>query len=373
MKIAVSCHPTHGGSGVVATELALALADRGHQLHVVSYERPFRLPDHPGVTFHRVNVSDYPLFRYPPHDLTLANLLADLAVTHQLDLIHAHYAVPHAVSAMLARSILCNGESDVRVVTTVHGTDITLVGSNRDFYRVCRYAMLKDSGTTAVSHWLADETQRTFALPDRPEVIPNFVDCDRFTAKGRADYPADGRFMILHASNFRPVKRVFDIVRAFARLRESVDAKLVMVGDGPQRGDAAQLAAELKVGDHVEFAGTQVDIEQAYRDAHLFLLLSDYESFGLSALEAMACGTPVIASRAGGLVEVVDDGAAGRLCPVGDPDAVAVAAHAILADRQTWLSHSEAGKRHARQHFCKELIVPMYEQFYQRVLESPSP
>lgn len=370
MKIAISCHPTHGGSGVVATELALALADRGHEMHVVSYERPFRLPEHPGVQFHRVNVSDYPLFRYPPHDLTLANLLAELAVTHQLDLIHAHYAVPHAVSAMLARSILCNGESDARVVTTVHGTDITLVGSNRDFYRVCRYAMLKDSGTTAVSHWLAEQTQQTFALPETPVVIPNFVDCDRFTSKGRSDYPVDGRFTILHASNFRPVKRVFDIIRAFERMRRSVDAKLIMVGDGPQRGDAAELAAELQIAEHVEFAGTTVDIEQAYRDAHLFLLLSDYESFGLSALEAMACGTPVVASRAGGLVEVIDDGVAGRLCPVGDTEAVAEAALAILGDRQTWLRHSEASKRHARHHFCKELIVPMYERFYEGVLSA---
>jgi N-acetyl-alpha-D-glucosaminyl L-malate synthase BshA len=198
------------------------------------------------------------------------------------------------------------------------------------------------------------------------------VDCDRFTSKGRAGYPDGGPITILHASNFRPVKRVFDIVRAFERIRRSIDAKLVMIGDGPQRGDAAELAAELNISTHVEFPGKQVDIEQAYRDAHLFLLLSDYESFGLSALEAMACGTPVVATRAGGLVEVVDDGVAGRLCPVGDVDAVAEAALAIVGDRESWVSHSEASKRHARANFCKELIVPMYEQFYERVLAGES-
>lgn len=368
MKIAISCHPTYGGSGVVATELAMALAERGHDMHVVSCERPFRLKDRDDITFHRVNVSEYPLFKYPPHDLTLANLLAEVAVEHQLDIIHAHYAVPHAVSAMLAREILCDHESDVKVVTTVHGTDITLVGSNRDFYRVCRYAMLRDDGTTAVSQWLADETKKTFNLPDLPEVIPNFVDCDRFTSKKRSDHPDGGRLTILHASNFRPVKRVFDVVRSFAAIRRTLDAKLVMVGDGPERGAAVELAAELGLADHVAFPGTQVDIEQAYREAHLFLLLSQYESFGLSALEAMACGTPVVVSKAGGLVEVVDDGQSGRLCAVGDTEAVAAAAVEILGDAATWRQFSLAARTRARRRFCKELIIPQYESFYERVL-----
>lgn len=368
MKIAISCHPTHGGSGVVATELAMALADREHEVHVVSYERPFRLRDRDDIHFHQVNVSEYPLFRYPPHDLTLANLLAELAVNYQLDIIHAHYAVPHAVSAMLAREILCDDESHVKVVTTVHGTDITLVGSNRDFYRVCRYAMLKDDGTTAVSQWLADRTQQTFALPDTPEVIPNFVDCDRFTSKGRVDYPADGKITVLHASNFRPVKRVFDVVRTFATIRKQINAKLIMIGDGPERGAAEELCAELGLAGDVEFPGTTVDIEQAYREAHLFLLLSEYESFGLAALEAMACGTPVVVSKAGGLVEVVDEGQSGRLCPVGAIDRMAEAGLSIVGEATTWRQFSLEAKVLARKRFCKQLIIPRYEAFYERVL-----
>lgn len=368
MKIAVSCHPTTGGSGVVATELALAMAQRGHELHVVSYERPFRLTDEPNIHFHKVNVSEYPLFRYPPHDLALANVLADVAVAHQLDIIHAHYAVPHAVSAMLARAVLCDQESRVKIVTTVHGTDITLVGSHRDFYRVCRYAMLENDGTTAVSHWLAQQTQKTFDLPALPDMIPNFVDCDRFTSRGRIDYPSDGKFTILHASNFRPVKRVFDIVRSFAEMRKQINAKLVMVGEGPDRGSAMELAGELGICGDVEFPGNTVDIQDAYRNAHLFLLLSDYESFGLSALEAMACGTPVVASRSGGLLEVIDDGVTGRLTPVGDIPAITGAAMDLLGDAQRWREASLAGKLHARKHFCKNLIVPQYEAFYERVL-----
>jgi len=378
MKLAISCHPTHGGSGVVATELAIALANRGHEVHIVSHERPFRLPDKTKVHFHRVEITDYPLFKYPPHDLNLANLLAELAVEHDLDIIHAHYAVPHAVSAMLARDMVncCTNGRHVKVVTTVHGTDITLVGSHRAFHRVCRYAMLTDDGTTAVSQWLADRTQRTFDLPTAPQVIPNFVDCDRFTSKGRASYPSDGAFQVLHASNFRPVKRVFDVIRSFAAMRKELpNARLLMVGDGPERGAAIELAAELEIAHAVDFPGTQIDIEQAYRDSHLFLLLSEYESFGLSALEALACGTPVIASRAGGLVEVIEDGQTGRLCPVGDAAAVAAAGIELLTDAGRWQRMSTAAKTDARRRFCLELIVPQYEAFYESVLrgESRSP
>ena len=374
MKIAISCHPTQGGSGVVATELAVALAARGHEIHVVSYERPFRLHRAPNVHFHRVNVSEYPLFKFPPHDLTLANLLAEVAIAHDLDIIHAHYAVPHTVSAMLARDMLCDCESRVKVVSTVHGTDITLVGSQRDFYRICRYAMMKDDGTTAVSHWLADKTQETFALPDRPTVIPNFVDCDRFTSKGRVDYPPDGRFVLLHVSNFRPVKRVFDVVRVFNEVHKRLpNSRLVMAGKGPERGAARELAGELGVCGAVDFAGSKLDIEDAYRQAHLFMLLSEYESFGLSALEALACGTPVLGTRSGGLIEVVEDGKNGRLCGVGQVEAMAEAAVEMLRDESTWRQHSLDAKRHARKQYCKDLIVPQYEAFYERVIAGERP
>lgn len=369
MKIAISCHPTHGGSGVVATELALALAQRGHELHVVSYERPFRLGEHDNITFHAVDLTDYPLFKYPPHDLNLANTLAELAVEADLDVIHAHYAVPHAVSAMLARDMLCSDSTCVKVVTTVHGTDITLVGSDPAFYRVCRYAMMRCDGTTAVSQWLADRTQSEFDLDTDPTVIPNFVDCDRFTSKGRVEFPTNGRpLRILHASNFRPVKRVFDVVRVFERIQRDVNAELIMIGKGPERGPAMELASQLGICDRVSFPGHRQDIERAYRDAHLFLLLSEYESFGLSALEAMACGTPVVASRAGGLVEVIEDGQSGRLCPVGGVEAFAGAALDMLTDRDTWQRLSSGAKQRARDTFCKDLIVPQYEAFYEQVV-----
>ncbi len=373
MKIAISCHPTHGGSGVVATELGMAMARRGHEVHIVSHDRPFRLDDMPNLTYHKVPVTDYPLFRYPPHGLSLANVLAELAVDRQVDVIHAHYAVPHAISAMLARDMLCLCERKVKVITTVHGTDITLVGSHKDFYRVCRYAMAKADGTTAVSQWLARRTIEVFNLPDPPVVIPNFVDCDRFRPNGRVGPAAGGAYQLMHASNFRPVKRVFDIVRVFAQVRQQLPgARLLMVGDGPERGSAEELAAELGVCDAVDFVGTQVDIQECYRRSHLFLLLSQYESFGVSALEAMACGTPVIASKAGGLVEVIDDGVTGRLIPVGAVDEVAAAATAILTDPQAWSAMSLASHQRARDRFCKDLVIPRYERYYQQVIERPA-
>ncbi len=372
MKIGISCHPTHGGSGVVATELAMALAKRGHEIHVVSEKRPFRLVEMHNVHFHQVNVTDYPLFKQPPSGLCLANELAEVADEHKLDIIHAHYAIPHAISAMLARDMLCECSSHVRIVTTLHGTDITLVGSDRNFYRICRYAMQKCHGLTTVSKWLAQQTMDTFKLDKTPHVIPNFVDCDRFTPKQRIAYPEDGAFRILHASNFRAVKRVFDVVRVFAEVHKQLpNAKLIMVGDGPDHGRARELAAELGVCDSVEFAGPQLNIEQTYRDSHLCLLLSDYESFGLAALEAMASGTPVVVSKAGGLVEVVDEGQSGFLRPVGDIAAMAEAAVSVLDDRATWQHMSQAAARHAREQFCKDKIIPLYEQFYERVAFKP--
>jgi N-acetyl-alpha-D-glucosaminyl L-malate synthase BshA len=372
MRIAISCHPTHGGSGIVATELAMALARRGHQIHVVSEQRPFRLAEMKNIAFHQVNVTDYPLFKHPPSGLCLANELAEVVAAHDIDILHAHYAIPHAISAMLAREMLCERDHHVRVVATLHGTDITLVGSDRSFYRVCRYAMLRCHGLTTVSQWLADQTQEVFKL-DRPiEIIPNFVDCDRFTTKGRAAYPEDGAFRILHASNFRPVKRVFDVVRVFAQLRKALPkAQLVMVGDGPERGAACELAAELGVRDAVEFAGPQLNIEDTYRNCHLYLLLSDYESFGLSALEAMASGMPVVVSQAGGLVEVVEEGQSGFLRPVGDVAAMAAAAVSALDDKATWQHMSKAAAQHAREMFCKDKIIPQYELYYEKVIAAP--
>ncbi len=369
MKIAISCHPTTGGSGIVATELAIALAHRGHQVHVVSYERPFRLVDHPNLHFHPVNVLDYPLFKYPPHDFCLANALAEVAVAHDIDVIHAHYAVPNAVSAILADQLV--PERNLRVVATMHGTDITLVGSHRDFFRVCRYAMIQAHSVTAVSKWLRDETMAQFDLPVDPVVIPNFVDCDRFGAKGRAGDEDAQVVQLRHASNFRPVKRVFDVIRVFAEVRQRMPARLVMVGEGPQRGMAEELACQLGVGKDVSFRGATKDIGDIYRSSHAFLLLSDYESFGLSALEAMACGTPVVVSDAGGLREVVEEGQAGHLCPVGDIQAITNAVVSIIEDKATWQYMSDAAVRSAKERFCKDRIIPQYEALYRKLIDQP--
>ncbi|MBI1374124.1 MAG: N-acetyl-alpha-D-glucosaminyl L-malate synthase BshA [Phycisphaera sp.] len=369
MKIAISCHPTQGGSGVVATELAMGLAERGHEVHLVSMEKPFRLPDSSSVVYHSVPVTDYPLFKHPPHDLSLANKLAEVTVQHDIDVIHAHYAVPHAVSAILASKAAA--PNHVKVVTTLHGTDITLVGSHRDFYRVCRWAMLECDGLTAVSQWLTDETVKAFALDTPPAIIPNFVDRARFTDVGRVALPDSGEVQIMHASNFRPVKRVFDVIRVFHRIQEQRPARLIMVGDGPMRGMTEELVAELGIVDRVNFVGPQKNIEDLYRRSHLFILPSDYESFGLSALEAMACGTPVVASRAGGLVEVIDHGVTGHLCPVGHIDRFADCALAILANPEAWSAMSAAASRVAMERFCKDKILAQYEAFYDQVVAAP--
>jgi N-acetyl-alpha-D-glucosaminyl L-malate synthase BshA len=367
MKIAISCHPTQGGSGVVATELAMGFSRRGHEVHLISDDPPFRLPAGTNVQFHKVNVPDYPLFKYPPHGLSLANEIAEVVVKHEIDIVHAHYAVPHAISSIIAAQVV--KPYPLRVVTTLHGTDITLVGSHRDFYRICRYAMVECDAVTAVSSWLVDQTMNEFKLPTPPFHIPNFVDCERFQSAGRVGFPKAGEpFQILHASNFRPVKRVIDIVRVFERIQRKLPARLVMVGDGPELGLAKELAAQLRIGKKVDFLGPRVDIEHLYRQSHLFLLLSEYESFGLSALEALACGTPVIASRSGGLTEVVQDGTTGYLCDVGAIDQIAGRAVEALSDEQAWTNMSDAGRIDARQRYCKEMILPMYETLYRQVM-----
>ncbi|MEX2673065.1 MAG: N-acetyl-alpha-D-glucosaminyl L-malate synthase BshA [Phycisphaeraceae bacterium] len=367
MRILISCHPTQGGSGVVATELAMGLASRGHDMHMAAVERPFRLGDNRDVHFHPVNVTNYPLFKYPPHDLCLANEIAEAIVAHDIQIVHAHYAVPHAIAAILAAQAV--QPHPVRVVTTLHGTDITLVGSHRDFYRVCRHAMVQCDGLTTVSQWLLDQTMKEFDLPEPPVVLPNFVDCDRFGPRGRAGWPEDGEFQVLHASNFRPVKRVVDIIRVFERIQRQIPARLVMVGDGPERGLAEELAGELGICDRVRFVGPQTAVEDLYRSSHLFLLLSDYESFGLSALEAQACGVPAVVSDAGGLPEVVRDRVTGRLSPVGDIEKIAQASLDVLGDAEQWAAMSEAAVSHARRTFCRDKILPLYEDFYEQILK----
>jgi N-acetyl-alpha-D-glucosaminyl L-malate synthase BshA len=366
MKIAIACHPTQGGSGIVATELAMGLAGRGHEVHLISYDRPFRLPQDAPVRFHRVNVPDYPLFRFPPHDLSLVNKYVEVICDHDLDIVHAHYAVPHAMCAILANNVV--QPHRVRIVATLHGTDITLVGSHPDFFKVCRHTMLEADGLTAVSMWLRERTLHKFRIPRAPDVIHNFVEVERFHPRGRAPYPAQGPFQIVHVSNFRPVKRTADVVRVFHAISKALPARLVLAGEGPDLGLARELCAELGISERVEYAGARIRIEELLRQSHLFLLLSDYESFGLSALEAMACGTPVAVSRAGGLGEVVEDGETGLLCPVGGVEETARRCAELLKDRERWERTGERAWRTAHDRFPAAKLVAAYEEYYEEIL-----
>ncbi|MHC4605625.1 MAG: N-acetyl-alpha-D-glucosaminyl L-malate synthase BshA [Planctomycetota bacterium] len=368
MKIAISCHPTQGGSGVVATELAAALAKRGHKVHLVAYEEPFRLRRGNGIAFHAVNVLDYPLFRYPPHDLSLANKLANVVKEHDIDIIHAHYAVPHAVSALLAMQVV--RPRQVRMVTTLHGTDITFVGSHEDFFDLTRHAMIASDAVTTVSQWLREETMRRFALPREPVVIPNFVDTQMFHAEGRAGYPGPGEpFHLVHGSNLRPVKRIADVIRVFHLVQKEVDARLTILGEGPDMGIAKELTAELRLCPRVQFLGNANNMPEELRSAHLCLLLSDYESFGLFALEGMACGAPAAATSGGGLPEVVTHNETGLLCPVGDVCCTAEEVVKLLKDRARWEAMSRATAAAAREKFGVEKVIGQYEALYAGVLK----
>lgn len=373
MKIGITCYPTYGGSGAVATELGMALAERGHEIHFVSYDQPFRLGGfQEGVFFHEVEMEDYPLFEHPPYALALAVALHDAAKNHELDLVHMHYAIPHAASAYLARQML-KEQRPLKIVTTLHGTDITLVGLHPSFHEITRFSILESDGLTAVSGYLRDETVRDFAVPrDRIEVIPNFIDVQQWRPGRepchRSTLAPGGEKIVMHVSNFRPVKRVTDVVSTFARIRERVPARLVMVGDGPDRPRAERRARELGVRDDVVFLGKHQSVEELVACADLFLLPSETESFGLAALEAMACGAPVVASRTGGLPEVIDDGETGFLLEVGDVGAMAEAGIRLLTDEALHEQIAAAGRRAAETRFSAESVVPLYEAYYRRVL-----
>lgn len=373
MKIGITCYPTYGGSGAVATELGLALAERGHEVHFISYAQPFRLGGfRERVYFHEVEMEDYPLFEHPPYALALAVALHDAARKHQLDLVHMHYAIPHAASAYLARQMLAQ-ERRLRIVTTLHGTDITLVGLHPSFHAITRFSILESDGLTAVSGYLRDETVRDFSVPDsRVDVIPNFIDT-RIWRPGqepchRAKLAPGGEKIVMHVSNFRAVKRVGDVVDIFARIRDSVPARLVMIGDGPDRPRAAARAQQLGVGDDVVFLGKHQSVEELLSCADLFLLPSETESFGLAALEAMACGAPVVASTAGGLPEVVRHGETGFLHPIGAVEEMAASAVRLLTDDALHASLRERALEVSHGNFSAEAIVPLYEALYERVV-----
>jgi len=367
MRIGIVCYPTVGGSGVVATEMAMALAGRGHDVHLLSYDRPGRLRGGiRGLRFHEVAVSAYPLFRFPPYDLALTTRMLEVREEAKVDLFHVHYAIPHAVSAFLARS-MCGG--CLNFVTTLHGTDITVVGSDRSYLRPTRFALEQSNAITAVSRYLADETQLVFGIRKEVEVIPNFVDTDRFRPGGRVPWHRrnDGDRILVHASNFRPVKRVADVVRAFAAIQRQLPARLLLLGDGPDREHALAVAADLGCQHRVEHLGVRANLEEVLPQADLFLSASQTESFGLSMLEAMSCGVPCVSTAVGGVAEVLGD--TGRLAPFDAPDQMATVAIELLTNGDLHQRLSEAARTRALEHFSTDRIVSQYEAVYQRVVQ----
>ena len=379
MKIGITCYPTYGGSGAVATELGIALAHRGHEIHFITYQQPFRLPSFlPRIYFHEVDVGRYPLFEYPPYDLALAVRMHEVVLAHKLDLLHVHYAIPHATSAWIAREMLAKTRPDIKVLTTLHGTDITIVGQDPSFHAITKFSIEKSDGLTAVSQYLRTETLSAFGCAGcRIEVIPNFIDpgvYDRSHYEPEfRELAAGGRKVLMHISNFRPVKRVKDIVGIYARVTREIPSILVMVGDGPDRVVAEQEARDLGVSDSVFFLGKLESVAPLLASADLFLLPTNKESFGLSALEALACGVPVIGARAGGLPEVVRHGETGFLCEPADVEGMARASVALLRDDERWQAASALAARDARARFGLEQIVAQYESFYTRALNGTVP
>jgi N-acetyl-alpha-D-glucosaminyl L-malate synthase BshA len=376
MKIGITCYPTYGGSGVVATELGIELAERGHEVHFITYSQPFRLTGRDrNIHYHEVPVSNYPLFEFPPYDLALASRMAEVAEYYSLDLLHVHYAIPHSVSALLAQQMLEAKNIRLPFVTTLHGTDITLVGLDRSYLPITRFAIEKSNGVTAISDHLRERTFGSFEIQREIEVIHNFVNCDVYRADRhkiaalRPRFAAPEEKLLVHLSNFRPVKRVVDVVKVFARIAEQVPARLMMIGDGPDRSPAEWEAARLGVRDRIHFLGKQEDVHELLPLADLMLMLSEMESFGLAALEAMACRVPSIATRIGGVPELIHDGVNGLLFPVGDVEAMASAGIDLLLDEERHRAMASAARKTAQEHFCSTKIIPKYEEYYERILK----
>jgi N-acetyl-alpha-D-glucosaminyl L-malate synthase BshA len=373
MKIGIVCYPTFGGSGVVATELGKALADRGHQVHFVTYNQPARLDlFSENLFYHEVSVSNYPLFDFPPYELALASRLVDVVRFEKLDILHVHYAIPHASAAFMAKQILMTYGIYIPVVTTLHGTDITLVGKDRTFKPVVTFSINKSDGVTAVSEHLRNDTYNFFEIENDIRVIPNFIDLKRFNLKAKDHFKKaiapSGEKIIVHTSNFRKVKRTQDVIKMFAKIVKKIPAKLLMVGDGVERSYCEQLARDLGVCDEVRFLGKQDAIEEILSVSDLFLMPSESESFGLAALEAMACKVPVISSNAGGLPELNIDGETGFLKDVGDVDGMAEKAIYILEDEERLKTFKENALARAKV-FDLATILPIYENYYIEVLD----
>ncbi len=370
MRIGIVCYPTFGGSGVLATELGKALADKNHQVHFITYQQPVRLSEfNANIFYHEVRVPTYPLFDYPPYETALASTMVDVIANNNLDLLHVHYAIPHASAAYMAKQILLKQGKNIPVITTLHGTDITLVGKDKTYAPVVTFSINESDAITAVSHNLRDETYRFFKIEKEIEVIHNFVDVRRFRKKPidafrRVIAPA-GERILLHASNFRKVKRVLDVVKIFARVSASIPSKLLFVGDGPERPAAESLARDLGVAGDIRFVGKQEQMEDILAVGDLFLLTSDYESFGLAALEAMAAGVPVVSTNAGGLPEINLNGVTGYLSDVGNVEEMAAHALHILKDDATLAEFKMQAGKHAAL-FDIHNIIPQYEKLYNR-------
>jgi N-acetyl-alpha-D-glucosaminyl L-malate synthase BshA len=378
MKIGITCYPTYGGSGVVATELGMELAQRGHEIHFISYAQPIRLRGaDANIHYHEVEVSRYPLFEYPPYDLALATRMAEVAQLYDLDLLHVHSAIPHSVSALLARQMLAAGPRGQRLpfVTTLHGTDITLVGLDRSYLPITRYSIEQSDGVTAISNYLKDRTQRIFDVKNKIEVIYNSVNCDiylrdtKIAEEMRREYAPDGQRVLVHLSNFRPVKRLNDVIEIFDRVHKQIPSRLLLIGDGPDRSVAEWLAVQKGIHDDVLFLGKQDQIYEKLSIADIMLLPSELESFGLAALEAMACEVVPISTRAGGIPEVIDHGNTGYLADVGDVDTMARYAIDLLTNDQLLRDMGKRARAVAMDRFCSTKIVKQYEDFYLRVLE----
>jgi N-acetyl-alpha-D-glucosaminyl L-malate synthase BshA len=375
LRIGITCYPTYGGSGVVATELGIELAARGHDVHFITSSPPFRLTGREAnIHFHQVEVFHYPLFEHPPYDLALATRMAEVAEFYQLDLLHVHYAIPHSVSAYLAKQMLASRGVHLPFITTLHGTDITLVGLDRSYLPITRFGIEQSDGVTAISSYLRDRTHHAFKIRTEIEVIRNFVNCDVYVAKPeliaemRPRFAEPGEALLVHLSNFRPVKRVGDVVEVFARVAQAMPARLMLIGDGPDRSTAEYLARKHGVQDRIHFLGKQDNVNELLPVADLMVMPSEMESFGLAALESMACRVPAIATRVGGVPELIDDGVNGLLFEIGNVDGMAAAAAALLRSPERLEAMRGAARKKAQDEFCAYTIIGNYEAYYRRVL-----
>ncbi len=373
MNIGIVCYPTFGGSGVVATELGIALSKKGHEVHFITYKRPARLtPFQENVYYHEVNAYEYPLFEFKPYETALASKMVDVVLYENLDILHVHYAIPHAAVAFMAQKILETKGKFIPIVTTLHGTDITLVGNNPAFSPVVEFSINNSNGVTAVSNHLKEATLSSFKINNDIKVIYNFIDFERFNKKDKNHFKMaiapDGEKIITHTSNFRKVKRVEDVILAFAKIFKKIPSKLLLIGDGPERDNMEQLCRKIGLCDHILFLGNQSAVEELLALADLFILPSENESFGLAALEAMACGVPVVSSNAGGLPELNLDGITGYTCDIGDVSDIAKKSIKILENNETLLKFKEAAHNRA-QTFNISNILPQYESYYEEIIK----